>query len=194
MFDNDGNLQILGKRLALLADVLGGRAPTTPQAIDLWKDAMRGLPLAYAIEAVNNWAAYHSKFPTPADIRRAAEESFNRDREERERQRIANAPKISEVVPADKGIAEGMRRFGIALRHHTPVDKIAYREAVVFHADYLAGKRPRDVTPLKWRSTVETFPLAEDPQFVEECRQALRRERMWRLNLPRPSDYAGRRA
>lgn len=192
MFErNNPNLQILGERLSVLAEVLGGRAPSSPKAIEVWSDAMKGIPLSYALAVVNRWAAHHTKFPAPAEIRKVAEEDFLRDQERREREKKDNAPRLSEVVPVDPGIAEGMRRFSTALKNHRPVEKLAYVEAVVYHADFVAGKRARDVSPLKWRATLEAFPHAEDPQFAESCRQKLRQERAWKLNLPRPSDYAG---
>ena len=149
------------ERLNLLAQITGGKMPATEEAWKFWLEQMSGIPATYVLEAINNWAKHSAKFPAPVDIRKEAHRLQSDFIEEQHKQKVEQTERISDVRPADPGIAEGMKRKADV----SPIKWAATLQA------FPHGK-------------------PTDPAFIEECRQTLVRESAWQMNLPRPSDYA----
>lgn len=183
MFD-ETNVQIFGKRLAVLADVLGGRAPASREAVEVWTDALRGIPLSYAIAAVNRWASHHNKFPTPADIRKAAEEDFLRDQERREQELQDNAPRISDVRPADPALAEAVREWRQWPRPHQP-DKYNLKRNLVL---WQSGAK---ISEFGERTLRETFGDEPRRDIVEQARREVEAYEAAVAAIPKPSQLLG---
>lgn len=184
MFDNNANVQIFGKRLAILADVLGGRAPSSPQAVEVWKDAMNGIPLSYAIAAVNRWASYHSKFPSPAEIRKVAEEDFLRDQERREMERKDRSQRLSDVRPADPAMCRALDRWRAIPRPRVP-DQFWLKRNLVRWVD---GEKTSAFGEKTLRELFGDPPRAD---VVEAARSEVEAYERAMVSMPLPSQLVG---
>lgn len=163
MRDDEANKMVFAKRLGLLAETLGGRMPSSEAGIAFWTDALDGIPMSYCIEAVNSWPRYHTKFPSPAEIRKYAEESWSRDKERRQME-IEDAPKLSEVAPADPDLAEAVAKWRKLPRPKLP-DKYDLKRNLVRWVD---GLPTSDVGKSLLRSVYGENPA---PGIVEEARR-----------------------
>lgn len=79
--------QVLAQNLNSICEVYD-KKPISLKALEVWFDTLKEFPTQLVMDAVIGWPKMNSKFPTPADIWKQAN-----DRSSRERERKAEAEK-----------------------------------------------------------------------------------------------------
>ena len=100
------DLNELSQRLAELAEVLAGKAPTK-KGLQIWLETLATYPMADVLSVLTDWPRAHAKSPLPVDIVQACEELAKRRRENLARTYAeqARVPWSPADLPANSEIA-----------------------------------------------------------------------------------------
>lgn len=85
------DVTLLAQNLNAIAEVYE-RKHVTAKALEVWYDTLKAFPTERIMGLLIGWPKTHGKFPTPAEIWKACNESSVEEREEKARQeRVMNA-------------------------------------------------------------------------------------------------------